>query len=88
MPLYVRLLWITVHSDDARDAVEGHRQHVKQLRQEGRLFTAGEFAETDGFLEIFEAKDLHAADATLRDSPLVEQGLCSWQLREWHEAAP
>jgi uncharacterized protein YciI len=39
----------------------------------------------DGFLEIFEAKDRLEAEAIARSSPLVQEGLGTWMLREWVE---
>ena len=41
----------------------------------------------DGYLEIFEAKDLHEAEAIARSSPLVTLGLGTWMLREWEETS-
>ena len=51
----------------------------------GVLRHAGAFAKGEGFLEIFEAEDLHAAEAIARESPLVELGLATWILRRWDE---
>ena len=85
MPLYARILWITVPPDQAAPAIEQHRAHLGELRDAGKLLQAGAFARDEGFLEIFEAKDLHEATTILGASPLVEAGLCSWQLREWEE---
>ena len=85
MPLWVRMLWITVSPDGLGDALDKHRQHLRDLKQQGKLRAAGTFTQNDGFLEIFEAKDRHEAEEIVRASPLVEDGLCSWQLREWTE---
>ncbi len=85
MPLYARILWITVPLDEAAAAVKKHREHLRELRDSGKLRHAGEFSRDDGFLEIFEAEDLHEAEAIVKASPLVEAGQCSWQLREWKE---
>jgi hypothetical protein len=43
------------------------------------------FRHGDGFLDIFEAKDLLEAEGIARSSPLVEEGLATWMLREWSE---
>jgi uncharacterized protein YciI len=85
MPLYVRMLWITASPDGISSAMEQHREHLRELEARGRLRAAGAFTRDDGFLEIFAAKDLHEAEAIVHASPLVEGGLCSWQLREWIE---
>ena len=83
--LYARILWITVPPDEASAAVEKHREHLRELRASGKLRHAGAFSRDEGFLEIFEAEDLHEAGAIVQASPLVEAGQCSWQLREWKE---
>jgi uncharacterized protein YciI len=87
MPLYVRTLLLTASPDEAATAREGHLQHLRELRREGKLRHAGELGEGEGFLEVFEAKDLHEAESITRSSPLVEEGLGSWTLRRWEEQA-
>lgn len=88
MPLYVRTLLVTGAPEDVEAAARGHREHLRRLRDEGRLRAAGEFRQGDGFLDIFEAKDLLEAEQTARSSPLVEEGLGAWMLREWTELEP
>ena len=88
MPLYVRTLLATASPDEVETASPGHREHLRELHSRGRLHAAGEFPNGDGFLEIFEAKDIREADAIARQSPLVERGLVTWMLREWTETTP
>ena len=85
MPLWVRTLLVTAIPDDVVAASAGHREHLRMLHDEGKLRAAGEFRRGDGFLDIFEAKDLHEAEQIARSSPLVEEGLGTWMLREWTE---
>ncbi len=85
MPLWVRTLLITVSPKEAEGAVEGHREHLRQLKAEGKLRAAGAFRQGEGFLEIYEASDLYEAEAIGRASPLIEGGLATWMIREWHE---
>jgi uncharacterized protein YciI len=85
MPHYVRTLLVTGPPEEVEAAAERHRVHVRTLRAEGHLHVAGEFPNGDGFLEIFEARDRVAAERIARSSPLVEEGLGSWMLREWIE---
>jgi len=87
MPLYVRTLWITVPAAMARAAADAHRRHLRELHAAGQLRAAGEFRDGDGFLEILAAKDRLEAEALARRSPLIEEGLCAWTLREWVERA-
>jgi uncharacterized protein YciI len=85
MPLFVRTLLVTGPPDEVQAAAEHHREHLRVLRSDGRLRVAGEFANGDGFLEIFEARDRLEAEQIARSSPLVEGGLGTWMLREWVE---
>jgi uncharacterized protein YciI len=85
MPLYARTLLITGPLDEVAAAAERHRAHLRDLQEAGKLRAAGEFKNGDGFLEIFEAADLLEAESIARSSPLIEEGLGSWMLREWVE---
>lgn len=85
MPFYVRTVRITALPEEAERATERHRGHLAELRRTGKLRIAGEFREGDGFLEIFEARDLLEAEEIGRASPLVEEGMASWSVREWRE---
>jgi uncharacterized protein YciI len=88
VPLWVRTLIATAAPDEIGAARAGHLAHLAELRSQGRLRAAGAFTREDGFLEIFEARDLVEAERIARQSPLVERGLCSWTLREWIELDP
>ena len=83
MPLWVRTVLVTAKPEDAAPALAAHLEHVQELRRNGKLHAAGAFTREDGFLEIFEAADLHEAEAIARASPLVAEGLAAWHLREW-----
>ena len=85
MPLWVRTLLITGPEEEAVPARRAHVEHLRALAARGKLKAAGEFAKGEGFLEIFEADDLHEAELIARGSPLVELGLGTWMLRRWDE---
>jgi uncharacterized protein YciI len=85
MPLWVRTVLVTGPEQEAAAARREHVEHLRRLAAQGKLRAAGEFAKGEGFLEIFEADDLHAAEAIARESPLVEMGLGTWMLRRWDE---
>lgn len=85
MPLWVRTLLVTGPEAEAAPARRAHVDHLRELASAGKLRAAGEFAKGEGYLEIFEADDLHEAEAIARRSPLVELGLGTWMLRRWDE---
>jgi len=86
MPFYVRTLLVTGPPDEVAAAARAHREHVRELRRQGKLRIAGEFSGGEGFLEIFEAADLHEAQSIGGASPLVFDGLGTYLVREWTEA--
>jgi uncharacterized protein YciI len=88
MPFYVRMLLVTGPPDEVEPAAAKHREHLRELRAAGKLHLAGELGDGDGFLEILRAEDRLEAEALSRSSPLVEEGLGSWMLREWTESEP
>ena len=85
MPLYVRTLLLTGPQEEVQAASGKHLDHLRDLEARGKLRAAGSLGQGEGYLEIFEAGDLHEAEAIARSSPLVEGGLGSWMLREWQE---
>ena len=85
MGLWVRTLLVTAAPAELEAARSGHVEHLRRLHADGRLRAAGELGDGEGFLEIFEAKDRLEAEAIARSSPLVEEGLGTWMLREWAE---
>ena len=86
MPLWARQTLITASPLDAEAGIEGHRAHLRELEARGILVLTAEYRHGDGFLEIYEAADLHEAERIARSSPLVEDGLGSWTLRSVVEA--
>ena len=86
MPLYVRTLLVTGPADEVLPASERHREHLRDLHAQGKLRAAGEFKNGEGFLEIFDARDLMDAQSIAGASPLVAEGLGTWILREWTES--
>jgi uncharacterized protein YciI len=85
MALWARMLLVTAAPVELEAARAGHVEHLRRLHADGRLRAAGELGDGEGFLEIFEAKDRLEAEAIARSSPLVEEGLGTWMLREWAE---
>jgi uncharacterized protein YciI len=85
MPLFVRTLLVTGPAQDVELASRGHEEQLRELHARGKLRAAGRFKAGDGYLEIFEAADRLEAEAIGRSSPLIEDGLGSWMLREWVE---
>lgn len=82
---WLRTLLVTASPGEIEPVARRHREHLEQLRAAGKLSLAGELEEGDGFVEILEAVDRREADAIARTSPLIEEGLVAWTVREWFE---
>ena len=87
MPYFVRTILVTGTEDDVAPVRRDHLAHLERLAAAGKIRAAGAFARGDGYLEIFEARDLYEAESIARSSPLVELGLGTFMLREWEELA-
>ncbi len=85
MPLYIRSIVLTGPPAEVDEALPGHLDQLRALREAGKLRAAGAFPNGGGFLEIFEAKDLLEAEQVARASPLVVEGLGAWTVRRWEE---
>ena len=85
MPYFVRTILVTGSEAEVGPARREHLSHLAELAAAGKIRAAGAFARGDGYLEIFEARDLFEAEAIARESPLVILGLGTWMLREWDE---
>jgi uncharacterized protein YciI len=82
MPLFARTLLVTGPPDEVAAAARRHGEHLRELQRQGKLHTAARFKNGDGFLEIFEAADLHEAQTFGAASPLIAEGLATWMIRE------
>jgi uncharacterized protein YciI len=82
MPLFARTILVTGPPEEVAPAAERHREHLRDLKNRGKLRFAGELKRGDGFIELLETADRMEAEAIARSSPLVEGGLATWMLRE------
>lgn len=85
MPLYVLTLLCSGPVDEVRDVSAAHRDHLAELRGQGKLRFAVELAHGEGFVEVLDVADRREAEASAHAAPLVEAGLAAWMLRECRE---
>jgi uncharacterized protein YciI len=88
MAAYLLALMTTALPDEAAAVEPSLNQRWQALAAEGRLRTVGRLGQGDGVVEIFEARDLHEAEATAAAHPLVLAGLSAWSLWRWEEIDP
>jgi hypothetical protein len=61
-----------------------HREHLRRLKEEGRLVTAGPWADDSGALHVYEVRDEAELREILRRDPYTEAGGCEIVLlKEW-----
>ncbi|MEW9548755.1 YciI family protein [Nonomuraea sp. NPDC050783] len=73
--------------DDPRrlTARPAHREHLRRLQEEGRLVTAGPWADDSGAMHVYEAADADEVREILRRDPYTEVPGCHevTLLKEW-----
>ncbi|SDL69111.1 hypothetical protein SAMN05421874_12717 [Nonomuraea maritima] len=72
--------------DDPRRlaARPAHRDHLRRLKEDGRLVTAGPWADDSGALHVYEVADEAELRAILRDDPYTAvDGYEIVLLKEW-----
>jgi uncharacterized protein YciI len=85
MPLYAVTIRITATPDQVVAVLGPQMEMLQELGRTGRIRLAGKLGQDDGFLALFEAKDLLDARATAEAFPLIRDGLASWTLRLFEE---
>ena len=59
-----------------------HRTYIRTLLESGQLRAAGPFADDAGGLWVLDAETAEAAEAILKQDPLVAAGvIASWRIR-------
>ena len=61
-----------------------HRQYLKDLLQNNKLFASGPFTDDTGALIVYEADTPDQAEAILKGDPFHEAGIfIEWEIRPW-----
>jgi uncharacterized protein YciI len=72
-----------------KEARPRHLAYLKDLLAQGKLYSAGPFADQAGALIIYEAENEDEARALMNADPYNEAGaLASAELREWIQVIP
>ncbi len=63
-----------------------HRAYLSTLKDEGKLFASGPFADGSGALIIYEADSPEEAEQLLLNDPFNEAGVfLAWRIRPWNQ---
>lgn len=85
MPLYAVTIRITAVPEEASPVLQAQEERFLEMKSAGRIRLAGRLGEDDGFLAVFEAKDILDARETAEGFPLIRGGIASWSLRAFDE---
>jgi uncharacterized protein YciI len=91
MPWFVKTETFRVPHEEARPHIRAHRAWVEQLRSEGVTIRSGYLVDKQGRpggggLLLLEAADYTAAEAIVREDPMIRSGCVEWQLHGWMPA--
>jgi uncharacterized protein len=85
MPLFTAIL--TYGEDAARrqEVRPTHREYLKDLMQQGKLYKSGPFTDESGALIIYDAADISEAQTLLTNDPFALNGIIEGAtINEWN----
>jgi uncharacterized protein YciI len=88
MPWFIKTETIRVPHAEVVPHLQAHRAWVEQLRREGVRISSGYLVDGDGRpggggLLLLEASDHAAAEALIRQDPMLTSGSVDWSLQQW-----
>ena len=88
MPWFIKTETFIVAPVEARSHLAAHRAWVEQLRQQGVRISSGYLVDGDGRpggggLLLLEASDHAAAEALIRQDPMLISGSVDWRQQQW-----
>jgi uncharacterized protein len=85
MPLFTAIL---TYGDDAARRQEvrpTHREYLRSLLEQGKLYKSGPFADDSGALIIYDAQDFSEAQVLLTNDPFALNGIIEGAtINEWN----
>lgn len=88
MPWFIKLESLRVPAADARPHLAAHRAWVMGLRSQGIRLSSGYLVDGEGRpggggLLVLEAADYVAAEALIRQDPMLLADCVEWRLQQW-----
>ena len=88
MPWFIKTETLRVPPSDARPHLAAHRAWVADLRSRGVRLSSGYLVDGEGRpggggLLVLEAADYGAAEALIRQDPMLLGDLVEWRLHQW-----
>ena len=88
MAWFIKTETFRLPHDQVVPHLQDHRRWVERLRRDGRRICSGYLVDRHGRpggggLLLLEAEDNTAAEALVRQDPMVASGSVDWQLQGW-----
>jgi uncharacterized protein YciI len=83
MPLFVKIESGIVDRQTFDRFVPAHKEYIRELIAKGYKAKSGYWADFGGGMLLFEAESLAAAEAIVREDPLVKNHCVKYELHEW-----
>jgi uncharacterized protein YciI len=88
MPWFIKTETIRLPPAEVAPQLAAHRAWVAQLRQRGVRISSGYLVDGagrpgGGGLLLLEAADHGAAEALIREDPMLTSGVVDWTLHQW-----
>ena len=85
MPLFAVNLTFTDNVERRLDVRPTHREYLKKLLDEGKLFESGPYVDDTGALLVYDAADIAEVQELLANDPYAPNGIvASVTINEWN----
>ena len=87
MPYYVIITELVTSPEEAAKHRDAHYAFIESLKNQGKIFASGPFADGKGGMIILSAESLEEAERTIKEDPYIKSGVrrCV-MIREWKRA--
>jgi len=80
---YFAVLLPMLDPDKSREYRPQHLAYLDKMREEGRIFANGKFADGTGGLVIYKAESLEEAQKLAENDPFIIHQARTYELHEW-----
>ena len=85
MPLFAAVIKFTDDVERRQQVRPTHREYLKSLLEQGKLFESGPFGDDSGALLIYDAADIAEVQEIMGADPYVPNGIIAEvQINEWN----
>ncbi len=85
MPLFAVTIKFTDDAERRQQVRPTHREYLKKLLEDGKLFESGPFVDDSGALIVYEAADVAEVQELLANDPYAPNGIVETvTINEWN----